>query len=161
MLLEDRALANAEKQADALDGCSRRQRALLPMVGAGGDSTHAIGRLCTAGMDGEPPKRSEIGPGWCAAEIMMIDAPIIAYYNMLRTQRWIGNLSLVVERDFFGQEPLNAVHGPKVGDKLEKQLGRLAEVMLPLQERAARMMMRSLEALRSAPNASRGAPTST
>ena len=71
--------------------------------------------------------------------------PMIGYFNMLRTQRWIGDLCLVVERELFGQEPLNEIHGDKVGDRLEEQLRRLAEVMLPLQDRAARMMMRSLE----------------
>ncbi len=73
--------------------------------------------------------------------------PMISYYNLLRTQRWIGNLSLVVERELFGQEPLNEIHGDKVGDRLEEQLRRLAEVLLPLQDRAGRMMTRSLEFL--------------
>jgi hypothetical protein len=75
------------------------------------------------------------------------DAAVIGYYNLIRTQRWIGDLSLVVERDLFGQEPLNADHGHIVGDRLEEQLRRLAEVMLPLQERAARIMMRSLDSI--------------
>ena len=66
---------------------------------------------------------------------------------MLRVQGWIGNLNLVVERDAFGQEPLNYYHGDTVGNRLEEQLRRLAEVMLPLQERSHRMMMRSLEGL--------------
>ena len=86
-----------------------------------------------------------------AAEVMMIDAAVIAYHNMLRAQRWIGNLGLVVERELFGQECLNQIHGPTVGDRLEEQFSRLADVILPLQERVARMMLRSLEALRSAP----------
>jgi hypothetical protein len=64
-----------------------------------------------------------------APEIMMIDAAIIAYFNMLRTQRWIGNLSLVVERKLFGQEPLNQIHGAAVGNRLEEQIGPLAEVI--------------------------------
>jgi hypothetical protein len=59
----------------------------------------------------------------------------------------IGDLFLVFERELFGQEPLNEIHGPRVDEQLEKKLGRLAETMLPLQERAARVMMRSLEAL--------------
>jgi hypothetical protein len=86
-------------------------------------------------------------PHLTAADVMKIDAAIIGYYNMLRTQRWIGDLSLVFERELFGQEPLNEIHGARVGEQLEKQLRRLGETMLPLQERAARMMMRSLEAL--------------
>lgn len=37
------------------------------------------------------------------ADVMRIDAAIIAYYNMLRVQGWIGNLALIVERELFGQ----------------------------------------------------------
>ena len=72
---------------------------------------------------------------------------ILAYYNLLRVQGWIGNIALVVERQLFGKEPLNEIHGPQVGDALEEQLRRLAEVMMPLQERTHRMMMRSLLAI--------------
>jgi hypothetical protein len=39
------------------------------------------------------------------ADLMMIDAAIVAYYNMLRVQGWIGNLSLVYEGKMFGREP--------------------------------------------------------
>ena len=81
------------------------------------------------------------------AKVMQIDAAILAYFNLLRTQSWLGNLALVVERELFGQEPLNEIHGPQVGDALEEQLRRLAEVMLPLQDRAHRMMVRSLSAI--------------
>ncbi len=75
---------------------------------------------------------------------MLIDAAVIAYFNMLRTQRWIGNLSLVVERELFGQAPLNELHAEHTAENLERHLRRLAEVMLPLQERAHKMMARSL-----------------
>jgi hypothetical protein len=82
-----------------------------------------------------------------AANIMMIDTAVISYYNFIRVQGWIGNLSLVTERELFGQEPLNEIHGPQVGDRLEEQLQRLGETILPLQDRAHRMMMRSLSAI--------------
>jgi hypothetical protein len=49
---------------------------------------------------------------------MMADSAIIAYCNMLRVQGWIGNLCLVVERDLFGQAPLNELHGHTVGKQL-------------------------------------------
>jgi hypothetical protein len=81
------------------------------------------------------------------AKIMQIDAAILAYFNLLRTQSWIGNLALVTERQLFGEAPLNQIHGPRVGDMLEEQLRRLAEVMLPLQDRAHRQMTRSLSAI--------------
>jgi hypothetical protein len=86
-----------------------------------------------------------------AADIMQIDAAIVAYFNMLRVQGWIGNLSLVVEGEAFGQAALNEYHGDRVGERLAEQLRRLAEVILPLQERAAKMMIRSLASL-SAPS---------
>lgn len=90
-----------------------------------------------------------------AADLMMIDAAIIAYYNTLRVQGWIGNLSLVFEGELFGNEPLSEFHGASIGNRLEEQIRRLAEVIMPLQERAARMMMRSLEGLRPRRNAGR------
>ena len=41
------------------------------------------------------------------ADTMMADSAIIAYRNMLRVQAWIGSLCLTVERELFGQAPLN------------------------------------------------------
>jgi hypothetical protein len=86
-------------------------------------------------------------PKVTTVDIMMVDAAVIAYYNMLRTQGWIGNLSLVVERELFGQAPLNEIHGPQIGEEIKKDLRHLAETMLPLQDRAHKMMIRSLAAL--------------
>jgi hypothetical protein len=80
-------------------------------------------------------------------DVMMVDGAVIAYFNMIKTQRWIGNLSLVVERGLFGQAPLNEVHGPRVAEEIEKDLRRLAETMLPLQDRAHKMMARNLTAV--------------
>jgi hypothetical protein len=82
-----------------------------------------------------------------AANVMMVDAAVIAYFNMLRVQGWIGNLSLVVERELFGQAPLDEIHGRQTADDLEDQFRRLAETMLPLQDRAHRMLSRSLSSL--------------
>ena len=53
-----------------------------------------------------------------AADIMLIDTAIISYYNFLRVQGWIGNLSLTFERELFGQEPLSEIHGSAVGNQL-------------------------------------------
>jgi len=82
------------------------------------------------------------------ADIMMIDTAVIAFYNMLRVQGWIGNSALVVERQLFGQDPLNEFHGSTVGDRLAEQITRLSEGLIPLQERCQRMMNRSLAPLR-------------
>ena len=73
------------------------------------------------------------------------NAAVIGYYNMMRTQDWIGNLSLVVERVLFGQAPLNELHGTGAARVLEDRLPRLAEIILPLQECTHRMMIQSLK----------------
>jgi hypothetical protein len=65
-------------------------------------------------------------------------------WTAIRIQGWIGNICLVVERELFGQEPLNELHGPQVGEKLADDLRRLENQMFPLLDRAHRMMMRSL-----------------
>ena len=78
----------------------------------------------------------------------MIDTAVVSYYNFLRVQGWIGNLSLTFERELFGQNPLSEIHGSAVGNQLRDQLERLSEVILPLQDRAHRMMVRSLAQLR-------------
>ena len=78
------------------------------------------------------------------AEKMAADTAVLAYYNLLRMQGWIGNICLVVERELFGQEPLHELHGPLVGEKLADDLRRLESQMFPLLDRAHRMMMRSL-----------------
>jgi hypothetical protein len=75
---------------------------------------------------------------------MAADTAVLAYHNLLRIQGWIGNICLVVERDLFGQEPLNELHGPQVGEKLANDLRQLENQMFPLLDRAHRMMMRSL-----------------
>jgi hypothetical protein len=84
-----------------------------------------------------------------AADIMIIDTAVIAYYNFLRVQGWIGNLSLMFEGELFGQTSLNEIHGPNLGGKLRDELERLSEVVLPLQERCHRMMIRSFEQVRT------------
>lgn len=80
-------------------------------------------------------------------DIMKIDAAIVAYFNLLRMQKWIGDLSLVFEAEAFGGKPLSEIHGEIVGDSLREKLARLSEVLMPLQERCHRMMMRSLDAI--------------
>ena len=75
------------------------------------------------------------------------DTAIIAYHNILRLQAWIGNISLVVERDLFGETPLDQIHGPTVGEKLSEELRRLELQIFPLLDRAHRMLIRSLNFL--------------
>jgi hypothetical protein len=84
-----------------------------------------------------------------AADKMVADSAILAYRNMLRVQGWIGNLCLVVERELFGQAPLNELHGHTVGKQLTNEIVRLEEVLMPLLERCHRMMARSIAHLDS------------
>ncbi len=86
------------------------------------------------------------------ADVMRIDAAVLGYYNMLRVQAWIGNLSLVVERELFGQAPLNELHGLDAGKRLTEHLSRLAETMLPLLDRSSRMMLKALDGIRRSGN---------
>ena len=79
-----------------------------------------------------------------AADKMVADSAILAYRNMLRVQGWIGNLCLVVERELFGQAPLNELHGHTVGKQLTNEIVRLEEVLMPLLDRCHRMMTRSI-----------------
>jgi hypothetical protein len=89
----------------------------------------------------EIPKASTI-------DILMVDTAVIAYYNFLRIQGWVGNLSLVVERGLFGQAPQDDIHGPKKVEEINNHLRRLDETMLSLQDRYHKMMTRSLAAVR-------------
>ena len=84
-----------------------------------------------------------------AADKMVADSAVLAYRNMLRVQGWIGNLCLVVERELYGQAPLNELHGHTVGKQLTNEIVRLEEVLMPLLERCHRMMARSIAHLDS------------
>jgi hypothetical protein len=84
-----------------------------------------------------------------AADTMSADIAIVAYRNLVRMQGWIGSLCLVVERELFGQAPLNELHGHTVGKQLTQEIVRLEDVLMPIQERCHRMMMRSFAYLDS------------
>ena len=94
-----------------------------------------------------------------AADKMVADSAILAYRNMLRVQGWIGNLCLVVERELFGQAPLNELHGHTVGKQLTNEIARLEEVLMPLLERCQRIMVRSLAHLEA--RRSKGHPSTS
>jgi len=94
-----------------------------------------------------------------AADTMSADTAIVAYRNLLRVQGWIGSLCLTVERELFGQAPLDQLQGPTVGARITEQIARLEEVLMPLLERCHRMMAKSfahLEARRG-----KGAPVAS
>ncbi len=82
-----------------------------------------------------------------AAAIMAIDSALIGYANMMRLQRFIGNVCLMTERQLFGQEPLSALHGAQTADRLEAQIRDLTDRLIPLQEKCQKMMLRSLASI--------------
>ena len=87
-----------------------------------------------------------------AADTMLVDLAILGYYNSLRIQGWIGNLSLWIEHELFGQVApavkLRRQHGPIEGLAVEESLKRLGEQLLPLLDRSSRMMVRNLKAIK-------------
>jgi hypothetical protein len=89
--------------------------------------------------------------GGSPSEAMAADLAVTSYYNALRLQQWIGDLSIEIEREFFGAEAPSARfegrYGRATGLVVEERLQRLGEQILPLQERANRMMLRNLKAL--------------
>jgi hypothetical protein len=105
-----------------------------------------------------------------AAEIMMIDSAVLSYYHMLRVNGWIGNLARWLEAEFFGAGSLTAVTAGNFprrvdrvrGLRVEDIVSQLVERLMPLLDRANRMMLRNLKALQSqgqqpGPNVSIGA----
>lgn len=97
-------------------------------------------------------RRALVGPGGGSpSEAMIADLAVLSYHNSLRLQQWIGDLAVEIEREFFGGESPTARfegrYGRGTGLVVEERLQRLGEQILPLQERANRMMLRNLKAL--------------
>ena len=80
------------------------------------------------------------------------DSAIVAYRHMLRIQEWIDSICLTVERALFGQEPLQEIHG----DKLEEQLRKLENDLMPLLHRSQKMLHAALAKLETRSAATKG-----
>jgi hypothetical protein len=83
---------------------------------------------------------------------MVIDLAVMTCYNALRVQGWIGDLSLVIEGELFGEESLKLKlcqhYGAQFnGFAVEEALRRFREQLLPLCERANRRVLQNLHAL--------------
>ena len=87
---------------------------------------------------------------------MHADSAILAYRHMLRIQEWIDSICLTVERALFGQESLQEIHGEKVGDKLEEQLRKLENDLMPLLHRSQKMLHAALAKLETRSAAATG-----
>ena len=87
-----------------------------------------------------------------AAESMAADLAVLSYYNALRIQGWIGNLALHIEHEWFGLEGPTAKFGKKWGRaeglRVEDVARRFAEQLIPLLEKANKLTIRNLKAVR-------------
>jgi hypothetical protein len=87
-----------------------------------------------------------------AAEAMLVDLAVLNYYHALRVQGWIGDLALHLEEQFFGQDA-SATNGQERGRPRGRRGGddlvrRLGEQLLPLSDRANRMFIHNLKAIK-------------
>jgi hypothetical protein len=87
------------------------------------------------------------------AMMMVIDLVVMTYYNALRVQGWIGDLSLVIEHELFAEESLKVTLRQQYGAQfdgfaVEEALRRLREHLLPLCERVNRQLLSNLQGLR-------------
>ena len=94
------------------------------------------------------------------ADQMLADSAILAYRNLFRVQGWIGSTAFVVQRELFGQEPLESSHGYGEAMQIEKRVNQLEQVIMPLLDRAQRMMIRALDRLESRSSGKSGAVVS-
>jgi hypothetical protein len=78
---------------------------------------------------------------------MLADTAIAAYRHFLRIQGWAGSLCLIVERELFGQEPVSEANGATAGARVEREIHQLEQTLMPLLDRAHRMLVRSLDRL--------------
>ena len=88
---------------------------------------------------------------------MLIDRAVSAYQDFIRVTGWIGNLSIQIEREFFGSDgPTAEFQGRTIrGLIVEQHLAHLREGLLPLAERCGRAMrdaLSALECLRNVPS---------
>jgi hypothetical protein len=97
----------------------------------------------------------DLGGKPTASEAMLIDLAVVSYWNFMRVQGWVGNSALWLEREYFGHESpyvrIERKQGRIIAATLDadKAFDRIAEQMVPLLERASRMVVRHLAALKA------------
>jgi hypothetical protein len=87
-----------------------------------------------------------------SAMTMLIDLAVMAYYNALRIQGWIGDLALVIEQELFAEDALKLKlrqqYGAQIdGFAVEEALRRLREQLIPLFQQVNRQLLQHLQAL--------------
>jgi hypothetical protein len=85
-------------------------------------------------------------------ETILVDLTVLSYYHTLRAQRWIGDLALHIEHEFFGQDSptpkASKRFGRADGLAVEEDVRRLVEHLMPLLDRANRMVIRNMKAIK-------------
>jgi hypothetical protein len=83
---------------------------------------------------------------------MLVDLAVLSYYHALRVQGWIGDLALRIEHEFFGDDAFTemARKGFRRADRfaVEERVRQLSEQLMPLFDRANRMIIRNLKAIK-------------
>ena len=84
-----------------------------------------------------------------AGDYMLADSAILAYRNLLRIQGWIGSTAFVVQRELFGQEPLETSYGYTEAMAIERRVEQLERALMPLLDRSQKMLIRALDRLQA------------
>ena len=92
-----------------------------------------------------------------AAELLLIDSTMLAFYHQLRVNGWIGDLAVWLEGEFFRMEGLSAKLKDRYGYgaqsirglRAEDIVGQLVERLMPLLDRCNRRLLRNLKALKA------------
>jgi hypothetical protein len=90
-----------------------------------------------------------------ASELVLIDMAVIAYANAMRLQSMIGNTSLLIEMEMFGQPTLRAKWKKEYGGRpediqglaVEDHVARLRDKLLPLVEKSHRIARENIQAI--------------
>src|SRR5262245_4171691 len=80
------------------------------------------------------------------AEMMLVDHAVLGYYQTFQVQGWIGDLALHLENTFFGQSTLAT--DKRQEEAVKERVRQLGEQLMPLLDRANRMVIRNLKAIK-------------
>ena len=89
------------------------------------------------------------------AELLAVDAAVIAYANLLRVQGWVGTAAIWLEHEAFGLQPpgikLRQQHGSRIAESVNVDAAYryLGQQLVPLLDRANTMLARNLRQLQA------------